>query len=157
MPTKKAKKTTKKTTAKKAVRPNASKSKNPGGQVKKAAKKSAKKPAAKKATKTVRKTAAKKTAVKKSEGQKMLKKARGAACFWTRDGLILENLVTLSNALKSMPDEEFHYHVTRDRNDFADWVEQILEDADCAAALRKSRKPNTAAIVVERHLRYYKI
>lgn len=135
MPTKK---TTKKTTSKKTA-------------VKKAKKLTSKK-TVKKAHKITKKQTAKQTIEKKN-----LVKAKGSACFWTRDGLILESLVTLSNALRNMSDDEFYHHVTKDKNDFADWVEEILHDAECASALRKSKKPNTAATVVVRHLKYYKI
>lgn len=144
MPTKKTKTTAKKV-AKKVTKKAVAK------------KAPAKKAPAKKKAATVKKAATKKSAPKKAAGKKTLIKARGPACFWTRDGLILENLITLRQALKSMSEDEFNFHVTKDRNDFADWVEQVLEDSECAAALRKSRKPNSAATVVVRHLRYYEI
>lgn len=153
MPTKKTKTTAKKV-AKKVTKKAVVKKAVPKKTAKKAP---AKKAPAKKKAAPAKKAAAKKSPAKKSAGKKTLIKARGPACFWTRDGLILENLITLRQALKAMSEDEFNFHVTKDRNDFADWVEQVLGDADCAAALRKSRKPNSAATVVVRHLRYYEV
>lgn len=117
----------------------------------------------KKKTPATKKTVANKAVTKKASTKKSvpekrtLKTARGSACFWMRDGLILENLLMLHNAFEMMPEEEFYFHVTKEKNDFADWVEKVLNDAACATALRKSRKPHTARAVVARHLRFYNI
>lgn len=138
MPTKKAatKKATKKVT-KKAVKKTA----------KKAVKKTAKKTAVKKtATKTTKKTSSK---------VKALVCAPDDKCFWTTDGQVLQNLEELKLAFGSMDDEVFLHHVGKEKNDFADWVEQVLQDAECAAALRKARKPKTAQTVVVKCLRLY--
>ena len=157
MPTKKAKTTSKKTVKKTvAKKPSAKKVIKKAAAKKKVAKKitTAKKPAS--AKRTGGKVTPKK-APKAPKAKKPLVKARGAACFWTRDGLILDNLLTLHKAFSAMSEEEFSFHVSKEKNDFADWVEQVLEDVDCATALRKSRKPHTAATVVVRHLRYYEV
>ena len=61
-------------------------------------------------------------------------------CFWVNCGPILKNLRELREALAdSISDEQFAYHVARDRNDFAVWVEEVLGDATCAKALRRAR------------------
>lgn len=78
-------------------------------------------------------------------------------CFWTTDGQILKNLDELQLAFGTMGDEVFLHHVTKEKNDFADWVEQVLADSACAAALRKSKKPDAARTVVIKHLRTYSV
>lgn len=136
MPSKKSS-TTKKTTAKKAV------------------KKTAKK-VAKKATKKTTKKAVKKTTKKSAnKNAKVLVCANGKECFWTNDGQVLSDLRELSEALDSMAQEVFNYHVTKEKNDFADWVESVLSDAECASALRRSKKPSSARTIVVRHLKTY--
>lgn len=129
MPT--AKKTTKKTVAK----------------VAKVAKKA---PAKKAATK---KAATKKTTSKNTK--KVLVCADEGECFWTTDGQILRDLNELQQALASMEETVFKHHVRDDSNDFASWVEQVLDDAVCAEDLRKAKKPSQARTVVVRHLRSY--
>jgi hypothetical protein len=124
-----AKKSTKKTTAPKA--------------------RSVAKKATKRATKKVTKSTTKKA------DQRILVCANNEECFWTSDGQILQNLEELAAALDAMSKELFTYHATRDRNDFADWVEHVLDDAACAADLRKARTQSGAHKVVIRHLRYY--
>ncbi len=120
---------------------------------KRAAKKAvSKKPATSK--KVVKKTQTAKSAVKNSNG-KVLVCAEGKKCFWTNDGSILRDLQELSAALDVMEEKVFTHHVTKEKNDFADWVEHVLEDAECAAALRRSRKPSSASTVVVKHLKTY--
>lgn len=118
--------------------------------VKKAVKKSApKKTAAKKA-------AVKKASVKKGEFRAMVCAIDGE-CFWARDGQILQDLSQLQLAFGSMDDEIFLHHVTDGKNDFADWVEHVLEDRECAEALRKAKKRTQAEKAVALHLRKYSV
>lgn len=75
--------------------------------------------------------------------------------FWTNDGQILNNLTALAESFATMDTILFKYHVQKEQNDFADWVEQVLEDEMCAAALRKAKTPKSAHTVILKHLRYY--
>jgi len=124
-------------------------------------KKATSKTAAKTTKKTVKatKSTTKKTATKKASAKKKqvraLVCAPGGQCFWTTDGTVLEDLNQLQIAFGSMEDEVFLHHVTKEKNDFADWVEFVLEDSGCASDLRKSKKPATSRTVVVKHLRFY--
>ena len=111
-----------------------------------------------KAAPKVAKAPAKKVAKKSSTKSKpVLVCAPSEQCFWTTDGRILSNLVELKEALATMSDDVFAYHVSKERNDFADWIEHVLDDAELAAAFRKSKKLNTAHDVVVTRLRIYSI
>ena len=124
--------------------------------VKKTAKKTTKKVAKKAVKKTTTKTA-KKVTKNNSKKQKNLVCAPEDKCFWTTDGQVLCDLQELKLAFGSMDDMVFLHHVTKEKNDFAEWVEHVLNDAECAAALRKSRKPASAKTVVIRHLRFHSV
>lgn len=127
--------------------------------VKKSVKQTVKKAVAKKAA--PKKSTSKKTptsaAKKKSKTEKKLVAAKGQQCFWVNEGPILKDLIELQTALETMSDAIFAHHVTRERNDFAEWVEYVLKDAETAAALRKSKKPVTAHKVIVRQLKLYKL
>lgn len=120
-------------------------------------KKNTQKSAKKVIKKTLKKAASKKSTTKKTQKMRALVCAEGTACFWTTDGSVLEDLEQLETAFGSMEDEIFLHHVTKEKNDFADWVEHVLDDAACAADLRRSKKPSSARTVVKRHLRQYNI
>ncbi len=83
--------------------------------------------------------------------------APGEQCFWMSDGKILADLVELRDALASMSDDVFAYHVSKNRNDFADWIENVLQDMELATALRKTKKATTAHQAVVSRLRIYSI
>ncbi len=90
-----------------------------------------------------------------AKGKQALTCAPSEQCFWITDGRVLSNLVELRDALASMTDDVFMYHVTKERNDFADWIEYVLQDAELATSFRKSKKSKTAHDVVVGRLRIY--
>lgn len=81
--------------------------------------------------------------------------AQGEQCFWSNDGLILSSLADLSEALATMSDEVYMHHATKDRNDFADWVEFVLIDKVCAQNLRRAKGKKAAQVVVAEALSSY--
>lgn len=107
----------------------------------------AKKAAPKKTTKSTRKKVSERELVYASNGES----------FWLADGRILNSLLALHDALNEIEKETFGHHVNSDKNDFADWVESVLCDADCAADLRKAKSPKGAKTVVVRHLKFYRV
>ncbi|GEM_PF-694498 len=58
--------------------------------------------------------------------------------FWLSDGRIIRNAVELANAARTMPDEVYEYHANQFKNDFADWVRDIIKDEALAYAVRKA-------------------
>src|SRR5512139_217224 len=74
-------------------------------------------------------------------------------CFWVNQGPILRNLRELCDALASgVSDEQFAHHVTEERNDFAAWVEVVLQDSECAQALRRARTRAAAVRALKKHV-----
>jgi len=133
---------------------------------KKATKKATKKKVTKKATKKVTKKVVKKKvsicdSVKKVFSKNKTKKlsiiqADGEQCFWATDGVVISNLKELEEALATMSPEVFNYHVDKERNDFAEWVEYVLKDKDLAKSLRKSKNPKAAHTAIVKRLKAYK-
>jgi hypothetical protein len=72
--------------------------------------------------------------------------------FWVNFGPVVKNLRELRDALATMSDMQFAHHVGAGRNDFARWVAEVLEDAECATALRRTRKRQSAVRAVEASL-----
>lgn len=101
------------------------------------------------------KVSAKKSSV--TQKKKELVHASPEQSFWVTNGQILSNLIELRDALSTMSDDVFMHHVTKNRNDFADWIETVLQDAEIAQALRKSKKSNTSRDVIVQKLRFYSI
>lgn len=112
----------------------------------------------KESVKKEKKVAPKKTA-KKSGGKEKLQlvRASGEYCFWMNDGSIVSNLCELADAFAHMSVPVYAHHVTKDRNDFADWIEGVLLDVELAKTIRSAKKPTAAHTAVIRRLKLYNI
>lgn len=93
---------------------------------------------------------------KKSNSKKILIIATGDQCFWIKDGPSVGDLKELRNALISIEKEQFIHHVNNMKNDFAVWVEEILEDVACASGIRKSKTKTGMIKNIEKSLLGYR-
>ena len=57
--------------------------------------------------------------------------------FWACNGDVLSDLHDVAACLNSMSKDEFMHHVNAEKNDFANWVHDILGDKTLATSLRK--------------------
>ncbi|HLD89308.1 MAG TPA: DUF5752 family protein [Candidatus Nanoarchaeia archaeon] len=65
--------------------------------------------------------------------------------FWICDGRILKNIYELNDALQTMTDDTFYYHVNKEKNDFASWIRDVMGGRKLAAELAKARNRLDAA------------
>ena len=63
--------------------------------------------------------------------------------FWCNDGKIFSNLFDLQNGLKDMNEDTFRYHVNKEKNDFYNWVKEVIEDEFLAKELKKTKGKKT--------------
>ncbi len=99
----------------------------------------------------------KKTVAKKTTSTKALVFADNAHSFWTNDGQIFNSLQALHDALAKMDKSVYMHHVNKNRHDFAQWVESVLCDLECAADLRKAKTATSAKVAIAKHLMTYHI
>lgn len=72
--------------------------------------------------------------------------------FYCRDGRVLKNLHELSAALRTMTVETFNHHVTADRNDFSNWIKDVIGDETLAEDLRNAEDKADATRRLEERL-----
>ena len=65
--------------------------------------------------------------------------------FWLCDGRALKSLKELAAAFETMEENVWNFHVTLEKNDFANWIEYVFEQKALGAAIRKIKSPRTAA------------
>ncbi len=85
-----------------------------------------------------------------------LPQAVGDQQFFLHKGAQLHDMLELKKAFETMSQEQYDFHVTKDKNDFAAWVEFVLQDKQCARALRKARTIKTSIRAIDRYLERYK-
>jgi|SRR3989344_3413022 len=89
--------------------------------------------------------------VTKQEAQGFLSNVAGDRLFWVNDGHTIANLEGLANELKSMDNKTFKHHVNKEKNDFSNWVNDVVGDKELASDLRKAKtKPAAMKKVQER-------
>jgi len=65
--------------------------------------------------------------------------------FWLCDGRALRSLKELAEALETMDEVTWNFHVTSEKNDFANWIEGVFGQKTLGTAIRKSKTPGAAA------------
>lgn len=100
-------------------------------------------------------TTPKKATVKKAAGKKPVVYAKNEKSFWTKDGQIFNSLSALHKGFEKMDKSVYAHHVTKDRNDFAMWVDAVLSDKACAIDLKKAKTASSACKAVAKHLKTY--
>ncbi|OGM25645.1 hypothetical protein A3D00_02765 [Candidatus Woesebacteria bacterium RIFCSPHIGHO2_02_FULL_38_9] len=75
--------------------------------------------------------------------------------FWLRSGQSINDLGELSRVLKTISDEDFYYHVSKEKNDFANWIEEVLDDGELAEKMRRKWTKNQILYVIDNHIKTY--
>ncbi len=69
----------------------------------------------------------------------------GDNVFWLCDGRVLKNSVELADALETMNGDVYSYHVNNEKNDFFNWVRDVIADKKLAILLQKAKTKEIAA------------
>jgi len=64
--------------------------------------------------------------------------------FWVHDGPVLKSVKELYDYLPSMSDDIFNYHVNGERNDFSNWIKDVVGDKQLANDICKCKNRNSA-------------
>ena len=73
--------------------------------------------------------------------------------FWCKDGIALSNLKDLKSALQSMSNETFMHHVNSEKNDFYNWINDIIGDKELADKLRSLQSKNSVTKEVKNRIK----
>jgi len=99
--------------------------------------KEAKKPAVKDSAKAEK--SAKHVVIKADNARKLFFDLPHKHKFWAKNGKEINNLTQLYECLVEMTEEIFKHHVTKNRDDFAKWVGEVLADTILARRMKSSR------------------
>ena len=71
------------------------------------------------------------------DAERILADASPEQCFWVNNGPVIKNLSEMSDFLASMNDDIFKHHVNKEKNDFGNWVRDVLKDEELANDIAK--------------------
>lgn len=76
--------------------------------------------------------------------------------FWCKDNQLIKNLPELSVALKQMNDDIFRHHCNENRNDFSNWVRDVIGDDKLSRDLLKSTTQSQAKKSIDDRIAWLK-
>jgi hypothetical protein len=98
-----------------------------------------------------------KTEMTKPKMKKLLGDVPDDKRFWSCDGQLLRNMAELETYLKAVSHDTFHYHANESKNDFGNWVGDVIGDEKLAQDLRKSKTQAQAARCVSERISELKV
>jgi hypothetical protein len=94
------------------------------------------------------KSQAKPKAKPKEQPEKLLAKVPEEYVFWCCDGRIFRDMKELAEGLAAMSDEIFARHANPEKNDFSNWLRDVIKDEKLARDLENVLDRNEAARTV---------
>ena len=73
--------------------------------------------------------------------------------FWLKDGSQVKNLYDLSKALEKMPKKIFSHHVTKEKNDFSNWVRDVVGNKELAEKMASVKTAETMSKYINKALK----
>jgi hypothetical protein len=75
--------------------------------------------------------------------------------FVFQDGTRAKNVSELTTAIASLSDHGFHHFVNLHKNDFATWIDHVLEDKKLSDELRKCKTKKDALKLLDTHVKKF--
>ncbi|MBI2451787.1 hypothetical protein HYV50_01770 [Candidatus Pacearchaeota archaeon] len=72
--------------------------------------------------------------------------------FVLKDGLVVKDLEELQKTMKSMSKETYSHHVTREKNDFYNWIKFIHKENKLSREILKADNPKQMGLIIANHL-----
>jgi hypothetical protein len=92
--------------------------------------------------------------ISKEEANRRLGDVSDEKRFWCNDGKLVKNLEELEKALNDMSDGTFHYHSGEGRNDFSNWIREVVGDEKLAKDLSKAKSRIQAGKAVAQRISF---
>jgi hypothetical protein len=93
---------------------------------------------------------------KKEEAAKILNNVPEEKVFWASNGSALRNMNDLAIALESMNAEHYSHHVNYEKNDFSNWLKEVVGDEILAKELIHARNKESATRKVKERIELLK-
>jgi hypothetical protein len=98
----------------------------------------------------------KKSIPKKEKTKSLFVELSPEKYFVMCNGITIRDYRELAETLETLGDDVFYYHVSNERNDFANWINDVFEEKDLAQRTRNIRNRSEMMAVLYKHL-FHKI
>ena len=90
------------------------------------------------------------------QAEQMLSDISPKKVFVLKKGGTIKSIGQLLEALKNMDDETFNFHVNNQKNDFSNWIRDVIQDADLAKSILKHNKKKDVQEIVDKRIKRLK-
>lgn len=73
--------------------------------------------------------------------------------FFLKDGRALKDISELAKVLDSIGKDVFDFHVNDAKNDFSNWIRDIIGEKELAEAIRKIKDPKQTRTIILKHVK----
>jgi hypothetical protein len=77
----------------------------------------------------------------KLDAKKVLSEVQPERAFWVNNGPVLKSLGEFAQGVSKLKPAQFAHHVNREKNDFANWVAEVIGDNVLARKLKTLKSP----------------
>jgi len=95
---------------------------------------------------------AKAPALKPADARKYLARVPDDVVFWVHDDGALHDLAELANSLETMTDDTYAHHTNASKNDFVNWVRDVIGDQALVTDLARAANRAAATAAVQTRL-----
>lgn len=81
--------------------------------------------------------------IKFEDAKRILSDVNPENCFWFNNGPVAKNICEFAEDIKSISDETFSHHLNNEKNDFSNWVRDIIRDEKLANDLKKLKSKSS--------------
>ncbi|HEX55242.1 MAG: hypothetical protein DRO90_00135 [Candidatus Altiarchaeales archaeon] len=91
--------------------------------------------------------------ISKADAERFLQDVPAEKCFWANNGWIIRNLRELPIALENMSDETFFYHCNKEKNDFYNWIKDVIGYEELAERIKNVKTKKSMMNRVKKAIR----
>ncbi|MBI2671154.1 hypothetical protein HYX18_04230 [Candidatus Woesearchaeota archaeon] len=93
---------------------------------------------------------------KKHEATRILQNVSEDKAFWVSNGAVLRNLHDLAQVLETINHENYNHHVNYEKNDFSNWLRDVVRDEILAKEIIHARNKESATKKVKERIELLK-
>lgn len=82
---------------------------------------------------------------------KLFENAQEDKAFFLNDGRVVKNLYELAEALTNMKEKTFKHHVNKKKNDFSEWIKEVIQEEKLANEVARLVMKDKIQIAIQKH------
>jgi len=96
----------------------------------------------------------KKVKAKKTAKKITTRRVKPEQYFYACNGCVIKNIKELAKEIRNMDENVFRHHVNQEKNDFANWVKEVIGNKKIAEEIGKITDKEKTELILLRNIHY---